>query len=88
MRIIANSGIVLLMIWALSVSALAFLDITIHFPWVMSGSDGDLLSPSSNKNWRDAYLFVLWPITPHWEKPSILSLTFSLLTSFKCFYQR
>ena len=40
MRIIANSVIVLLMIWALSVSALAFLDITIHFPWVMSGSDG------------------------------------------------
>jgi hypothetical protein len=40
MRIIANSVIVLLMIWALTVSALAFLDITIHFPWVMSGSDG------------------------------------------------
>ena len=40
MRIIANSVIVLLMVWALSVSALAFLDITIHFPWVISGSDG------------------------------------------------
>ena len=38
MRIIANSVIVLLMVWALSVSALAFLDITIHFPWV--NSDG------------------------------------------------
>ena len=40
MRVIANSVIVLLMIWALSVSALAFLDITIHFPWVISGSEG------------------------------------------------
>ena len=40
MRIIANSVIVLLMIWALSVSDLAFLDITIHFPWVISSSDG------------------------------------------------
>ena len=40
MRIIANSVVVLLMVWALSVSALAFLDITIHFPWVISGSDG------------------------------------------------
>ena len=39
MRIIANSVILLLMIWALSVSALAFLDITIHFPWVISDSD-------------------------------------------------
>ena len=40
MRIIANSVIVLLMVWALSVSALAFLDITIHFPFVISDSDG------------------------------------------------
>ena len=40
MRIIANSVIVLLMIWALSVVTLAFLDITIHFPWVISGADG------------------------------------------------
>ena len=40
MRIVANSVIVLLMVWALSVSALAFLDITIHFPWVISGADG------------------------------------------------
>ena len=39
MRIIANSVILLLMVWALSVSALAFLDITIHFPWVISDSD-------------------------------------------------
>ena len=39
MRILANSVILLLMVWALSVSALAFLDITIHFPWVISDSD-------------------------------------------------
>ena len=39
MRIIANSVIMLLMIWALSVSCLAFLDITIHFPWVISDAD-------------------------------------------------
>ena len=40
MRVMANSIIVLLMFWALSVSALAFLDITIHFPFVISDSDG------------------------------------------------
>ena len=40
MRIIANSVILLLMLWALSVSALAFLDITIHFPWIISESNG------------------------------------------------
>ena len=40
MRILANMVVVPLMVWALSVSALAFLDITIHFPWVISGSDG------------------------------------------------
>ena len=40
MRLLANSVIVLLMVWALSVSTLAFLDITIHFPWVISDSDG------------------------------------------------
>ena len=39
MRILANSVILLLMVWALSVSALAFLNITIHFPWVISDSD-------------------------------------------------
>ena len=39
MRILANSVILLLMVWALSVSALAFLDITIHFPWVISDAD-------------------------------------------------
>ena len=39
MRILANSVILLLMVWALSVSALAFLDITIHFPWVVSHAD-------------------------------------------------
>ena len=40
MRIIANSVIILLMVWALSVSALAFIDITIHFPWIISESNG------------------------------------------------
>ena len=40
MRIIANSVIMLLMIWALSISCLAFLDITIHFPWVISEAEG------------------------------------------------
>ena len=40
MRIIANGVIALLMIWALVVSSLAFLDITIHFPWVISDADG------------------------------------------------
>ena len=40
MRVMADSVIVLLMVWALSVSALAFLDITIHFPFVISDSDG------------------------------------------------
>ncbi len=40
MRIIANGIIALLMIWALVVSSLAFLDITIHFPWVVSDDDG------------------------------------------------
>ena len=39
MRIIANSVIVLLMIWALSVSCLAFLDITVHFPWIITDAD-------------------------------------------------
>ena len=40
MRTIANGVIGLLVIWALSVSCLAFLDITIHFPWVISFSEG------------------------------------------------
>ncbi len=40
MRILANTVIALLMIWALSVSCLAFLDITIHFPWVVSDAEG------------------------------------------------
>ena len=39
MRIISNSVILLLMVWALSVSALAFLNITIHFPWVVSDAN-------------------------------------------------
>ena len=40
MRIIANSVIGLLIIWTLSVSWLAFLDITIHFPWIISDAEG------------------------------------------------
>ncbi|MDC3234690.1 hypothetical protein OBB02_01450 [Candidatus Puniceispirillum sp.] len=43
MRIVANSVILLLMIWALSVSALAFLDITIHFPWVITDADAEAI---------------------------------------------
>jgi len=43
MRIIANSVIVLLMIWALSVSCLAFLDITVHFPWIITDTDTELI---------------------------------------------
>mgnify|MGYP001160833182 CR=1 FL=1 len=39
MRILANSVILLLMVLALSVSALAFWDITIHSPWVISDAD-------------------------------------------------
>ena len=41
MRLIANTIIVLLIIWALSVSCLAFLDITIHFPWIVSDAGSD-----------------------------------------------
>ena len=36
MRIIANCVIALMMIWALGVSFLAFLDITIHWPWIIT----------------------------------------------------
>ena len=39
MRIVANGVIVLLILWALLVSCLAFLDITVHFPWVISDAD-------------------------------------------------
>ena len=39
MRVIANSLIALMMIWALGVSSLAFLDITIHFPWIVTDTD-------------------------------------------------
>ena len=39
MRIIANTIIALMMIWALGVSFLAFLDITIHFPWIVTDAD-------------------------------------------------
>ena len=39
MRIIANCVIALMMIWALGVSFLAFLDITIHWPWIINETD-------------------------------------------------
>lgn len=43
MRKIANSLIALMMIWALSVSSLAFLDITIHFPWIITDADAEAI---------------------------------------------
>jgi hypothetical protein len=43
MRIIANSVIALMMIWALGVSFLAFLDITIHFPWIITDTDTEAI---------------------------------------------
>ena len=39
MRKIANGVITLTMIWALVVSLLAFLDITIHWPWIVTETD-------------------------------------------------
>ena len=39
MKIIANCVVGLLIIWSLGVSCLAFLDITIHFPWIISDAD-------------------------------------------------
>ena len=43
MKIIANSVIALLMIWALGVSSLAFLDITIHWPWIITETDTEAI---------------------------------------------
>ena len=34
-------------------------------------------SPSGNKNWCYAHIFILWLVTPHWKKPSALSPTLS-----------
>ena len=43
MRIAANIVIGLLMIWALGVSCLAFLDITIHWPWIITEADTETI---------------------------------------------
>ena len=43
MKIIANSVIALMMIWALGVSFLAFLDITIHWPWIITETDTEAI---------------------------------------------
>ena len=43
MKTIANSVIALMMIWALGVSALAFLDITIHWPWIITETDTEAI---------------------------------------------
>ena len=43
MRTIANSVIALMMIWALGVSFLAFLDITVHWPWVITETDTEAI---------------------------------------------
>ena len=43
MKTIANSVILLLMIWALGVSSLAFLDITIHWPWIITETDTEAI---------------------------------------------
>ena len=43
MRIIANCVIALMMIWALGVSFLAFLDITIHWPWIITEADNEAI---------------------------------------------
>ena len=43
MRAIANSVIALMMIWALGVSFLAFLDITVHWPWVITETDTEAI---------------------------------------------
>ena len=39
----ANSVIALMMIWALGVSLLAFLDITIHWPWIITETDAEAI---------------------------------------------
>ena len=43
MKTIANSVIALMMIWALGVSFLAFLDITVHWPWVITETDTEAI---------------------------------------------
>ena len=43
MKTIANSVIALMMIWALGVSLLAFLDITIHWPWIITETDTEAI---------------------------------------------
>jgi hypothetical protein len=43
MRIIANSVITLMMVWALGVSFLAFLDITIHWPWIITEANTEAI---------------------------------------------
>ena len=43
MKIIANSVIALVMIWALGVSFLAFLDITVHWPWIITETDTEAI---------------------------------------------
>ena len=43
MKTIANSVIALVMFWALGVSFLAFLDITVHWPWVITEADTEAI---------------------------------------------
>jgi len=43
MRAIANTVVALMMIWALGVSFLAFLDITIHWPWIITEADAEAI---------------------------------------------
>ena len=43
MRIAANIVIGLLIIWLLGVSGLAFLDITIHWPWIITETDTEAI---------------------------------------------
>ena len=43
MKTIANSVIALMVIWALGVSSLAFLDITIHWPWIITETDSEAI---------------------------------------------
>ena len=39
LRVLANGVIALFSLWTLAVSIAAFLGITIHFPWIISGAD-------------------------------------------------
>ena len=43
MKTIANSVIALMMIWTLGVASLAFLDITIHWPWIITETDTEAI---------------------------------------------